>query len=117
MVLQKRTIDEKFSIESRGDCLNIKLLNVQGLTKSKAGELERLMVENSGDINVMCIVETQQKFKKVDFSEAFATVDKMRSMGDKKGGGLTFLCDVCTDLLVEELQYENPDVMKVNLKY
>ena len=52
MVYQKRTIDEKFSIESRKDCLNIKLLNVQGLTRSKAGELERLMVENTGDINL-----------------------------------------------------------------
>ena len=66
----------------------IRLVNVQGLTKPKVVELEKLLMEKC---ELVCLTETQQKYKKVTFSKGINTVDSMRKSTDKKGGGLLMM--------------------------
>lgn len=45
----------------------IGLINIQGLTKYKAIELERVIKEEH--LSLLCLTETQQKYKRVDFAD------------------------------------------------
>ena len=67
--------------------LQIKLLNIQGLTKVKAIELESLF----GNNDILCLTETQQKMEKINFSKNVKYVTSMRDVEEKKGGGLMIL--------------------------
>ena len=67
--------------------LQIKLLNIQGLTKVKAIELESLFWNN----DILCLTEAQQKMEKVNFSKNVKYVTSMRDVEEKKGGGLMIL--------------------------
>ena len=63
---------------------SIKLINIQGLTKPKAVELETILDNN----DIICLTETQQKVEKLNFSKGIKTLVNMREKHEKKGGGL-----------------------------
>jgi len=97
--------------------LRVELLNVQGLTDVKAVEVERIMSENRGvgEIKLVVLVETHEKYRKVNFTDDLKVVDRMRDIQDKKGGGLMIISregdqmdisrreDSCTDILVVDI--------------
>ena len=68
--------------------MNVYLINVQGLTLDKKIEIERIISESGECINIVAVVETQMKYRKMDWSGGIQMVDKMRKEQDKKGGGL-----------------------------
>ena len=94
--------------------LNVELLNVQGLTAVKAVELQEVVGEET-ELVLLCLTETQQKYKKVDFREDIQCVEKMREMDDKKGGGLTALMRKRQAFTMRQLNCEDPDVMRVEV--
>ena len=65
----------------------VKVVNVQGLTKTKGMEIEELINDNS----IVCLTETQKKIRDVNFSETFEVIDNMREEKDRKGGGIMVL--------------------------
>ena len=51
-------------------------------------EIKRILSENGECINTVAVVETQMKYRKMDWSRGIQMVDKMRKEQDKKGRGL-----------------------------
>ena len=91
---------------------SVKLLNVQGLTRERVVELEKLV---DGDDNVctsvLFLTETQHNYKRVNFSNKFVTSEKYRSVTDKKGGGFSVIRQRGSGVEVEEVECDNADVM------
>jgi len=87
------------------------LINIQGLTKSKAAELVKIIEEN----DILCLTETQQKLDSIDFGRKIIYETSMRNCKDKKGGGLMILH---RNKNIEIIKVENthPDVLIVRCK-
>ena len=68
--------------------INIKYVNIQGLTKAKSAEIEKLI---ESDKDIICLSETQQKFDKIEVDNTLSTISEMRDLKDKKGGGLMMI--------------------------
>lgn len=96
--------------------MKIKLINIQGLTKVKSLEVEELLKEKRNECCILCLVETQQKYKKVDFSKGVICVEKMRDMNDKKGGGLSVFMNERDGCDIKEKECDNADILKVEVK-
>ena len=90
------------------DTVQIKLLNVQGLTTSKMYEIEKLLVK---DLDIVCLTETQLKIDKVHISEHLKKYTSMRKENDQKGGGLLVLHRKNSDIEIEQVQTEDSDIM------
>ena len=58
--------------------MNIYLINVQGLKLDKKIEIERIISENGKGINIVAVVETLMKYRKMDWSTGIRMVDKNR---------------------------------------
>ena len=82
---------------------------------AKAVELQRLLEEDEGAASLLCLVETQQKYRKVDFSKCYTMLDKMRHINDKKGGGLTMLMREQVGYMLREVGCGDCDVMRAEL--
>ena len=62
----------------------IELINIQGLTQSKAIELDDRVRTNT----LLCITETQQTRNRIKFKPDKKSIEQMRTRDDRKGGGL-----------------------------
>ena len=65
----------------------VKLLNIQGLTNEKYGEIH-YEVEH---YILICLTETQKKIDNIRVEENIKVISSMRRMDEKKGGGLMLL--------------------------
>ena len=88
MVHQQRRTDAKMFLRKGGSRINVYLLKVQGLTLDKKVEIERIISENGECANIVAVMETEMKYRKMDWSRGIQVVDKMRKEQDQKGGGL-----------------------------
>ena len=95
--------------------VRFRLLNIQGLTKVKTVEMGNLLAQEKY-MNILCLTETQQKYKKVTFSEGVKCRDKMRKIEDKKGGGLSILAYQGDGVVMEENECDNADIMKMKIE-
>ena len=86
--------------------LNLKLVNVQGLTKIKAVELEQLINNNT----ILCLTETQQKWQTVNFSNEISQIYSMRKITDRKGGGLMIL-KKGKEINIKKIESKSEDVL------
>ena len=66
------------------ETIEIKLLNVQGLTEEKWVEI----LEETGDNSIMCLMETQKKVDGIKIVNDVKIIQTMREMQDRKRGGL-----------------------------
>ena len=66
----------------------IKLINMQGLTKEKYVEVEKLLEKY---FDIICITEGQNKVDKIQTSRGICKLEVLREDKDKKGGGLMIL--------------------------
>ena len=120
--LQGRTEEESFFTKAgRKLKINIYLLNIQGITQDKRLEVERIMSEEK-DINIFGVTESQLKYKKMEWAGNIKMEEKMRSVRDKKGGGLMIatrsrecllrrLLNKSDDLLIVEIEVRNVKVV------
>ena len=93
----------------------MKLLNIQGLTKTKIIEIERLLNKQT----VLFLTETQQKFDKTNLSPAYLKYMSMRDQQEKKGGGLMMIISKeQRDIVLNPVKTTSKDllIMKGNLK-
>lgn len=66
----------------------IRLINIQGLSKEKYYEVEKLVEK---DLDIVCITEGQNKIDKIQNSIGIKRIETLREQKDKKGGGLMIL--------------------------
>ena len=78
------TRNRKRKTGGRKDKFSIKLINIQGFSKTKIVEVEKLL-ENSND--VLCLTETQHKVDRLNLNDNIIKHTSMRDLTDKKGGG------------------------------
>ena len=93
----------------------MKLLNIQGLTKTKIIEIERLLNNQS----LLFLTETQQKFDKTNLSPTYFKYMSMRDQQEKKGGGLMMIISKeQQDIVLNHVKTTSKDllIMKGNLK-
>ena len=89
---------------------NIKLINIQGLTRGKLIEIEGLL-KNEGDI--ICLTETHQKIDGMIVNEKIGKLTAMRDTADKKGGGLMILHKHSKNIELEILESKSKDILDV----
>ena len=73
--------------------LRMDLINVQGLTDTKAIELRRRMNEGKkeNEVRIGCLVETHEKYRRFEWGNQMLEINQMRDINDKKGGGLMII--------------------------
>lgn len=91
--------------------INIKTLNVQGLTNIKYAELSKLI--NKDDI--LCLTETQLKYSKISIDNNLNFLESMRKIDDRRGGGLLIIYNPGT-YEIKEMQSNHPDLLVVSCK-
>ena len=84
------------------------MLNIQGLTKVKAVELEHLFENN----DILCLTETQQKIEKISFNKSIKYITSMRDVKEKKGGGLMILYKN-TNFLIKKIETIHKDILVI----
>ena len=90
-----------------------KVINIQGLTKVKAKEVEELIVDNS---LVVCLTETQKKLQDVNFEDNLIILDNMREEQDRKGGGLMLIFRRNKGIELQKIDTKNRDILHVKGK-
>ncbi|XP_068205230.1 uncharacterized protein PF3D7_1120000-like [Palaemon carinicauda] len=92
--------------------ISFKIINIQGLTKQKYMEMESLL-NDSFDINIVVLTETQQKIDKINISDGTIKKESMRDFKDKKGGGLMVIYKDDKDIEMEKVNSKNLDILDV----
>lgn len=87
-----------------------RILNIQGLSKVKAKEMEELVDKNS----LLCLTETQKKIRDINFNNSFTIIEGMRELDDRKGGGLLLLYMKDNGLICSKVETRNRDILCVN---
>ena len=84
-----------------GRC-RIGFLNVLGLTVAKSVQIKNPMMVSGGDGSekevIQGLVETHEKFNRVEWGEGVEYISTMRGQDDKRGGGISLIKgkDGCT---------------------
>ena len=91
------------------------MLNVQCLTQVKMIQIQDF-VDKSENIHIFCMVETHLTRDSIYRNANIKTISKMRSIKDRKGGGLQILWKENDDLLIEEVKTDAIDLMMINVK-
>lgn len=92
-------------------CLD--LLNVQALTDVKAFEIEERLrnVGSKNKIAVLALVETHEKYRRVDWGRGLEMIERMRENSDKKGGGLMLLTESREETSMHRWESECRDIL------
>ena len=103
--MEERKLETTRAVKSQQ--LNVKCINIQGLTNVKITELENIINKDT----LLCLTETQLKIDKVKISEGLKYVENMRESQDKKGGGLMMLWRNEVELCVEKIDTKLRDIL------
>ena len=102
----KNTAEEDRSRSSR---IKIKVLNIQGLTKVKYGEVLEMVKDNS----ILCLTETQKKVRDINISKEIIVMESMRDQKDKKGGGIMVLYKDSKEIELKKIDCKNKDLLQL----
>ena len=95
-----------------GSELKILFINVQGLTKTKLLELQEFVDYRT----ILCLVETQHKYDKLNVRGDLDKYICMRSIRSKKGGGLMVLKKKDTNIQIDNVYSLHEDCMIIECK-
>ncbi len=101
---------KKSKITHEENKIEIKLLNVQGLTNAKMYELEKLI---KSEQELLCLTETQQKIDKIKMSQNLRKLENMRQEKDRKGGGLMIIWQEGKNIELNKVDTLNKDLLYV----
>eukprot|EP00794_Sanderia_malayensis_P017185 gene17185-18915_t len=90
----------------------MKLINIQGLTKSKLLELNDLLDENT----ILFLTETQQRSNKLFADSSYSQLSSMRDIKDERGGGLAIIYDQ-QNFIIEHVKCKHKDMLIVTTKF
>ena len=86
------------------------------MTSAKVVELQSLAHEgDGGGVNILCMIKTQQKYKKVYCSEKMAFIEKMREIYDKQVGGITVIMHRKNTVELHQKECADPDIMMMDI--
>ena len=91
--------------------LDIKLINIQGLSQIKASEVEDFLDEYT----LFCVTETKQKCQSKKFKDNTGCIISVRDKGDKQGGGIMILYKK-VHLHMEKQKVNQSDILHVSCK-
>ena len=96
--------EEKLTTQEKTQ-INMKLINIQGMTKCMIPEIEKLIESQT----ILCLTETQQKLDNLTWNNNYNRYVSMRNKGAKKGGGLMILhhSDPIYDMKMEETSHQD----------
>jgi len=97
--------------------VSVDFLNVQGLTDVKAAEIERIIGEGRQrkEIRIIGILETHEKYRKINFSDNLGVIEQMRELDDKKGGGIMLIHNMSDQLEITRNESKCRDILSVNI--
>ena len=95
------------------EIMHIKLLNVQGLAKTKLCKVENLVMN---EYDIVCLTETQLKIDKVLISDHLKSYMSMRKENEQKGGGLLVIHKNNSEIEILQIQTKNTDIMHLSVK-
>ena len=98
------------SIHNNSTKLNINLINVQYLTQPKYIEIENILENDIDNINIFCLVETQQTRNSIKTRDSTKYLSQMREKSDKKGGGLLVIWKN-EELALDHIVSDHPDIL------
>ena len=87
---------------------------MEGLTVHNGVKLEELLNGAGGEMVLICVVETQHNYKKINFSEKTVSLEKMRNIEDK-GGGLAVLMRKQNLCALKQIECEDCNVMRLEV--
>ena len=102
-------MDVNFLEEGERNKYKIKYLNIQGLTNVKYSEI----YGEIGEGVVMCLTETQKKVNNIRVAENLITIESMREMEERRGGGVMVLFEEKEDLRLEKEVNEYRDCLEM----
>ena len=108
--------DERSRMEKRTNefrRVEIGLVNVQGLTNTKAIDITQFLREKC---DIMCLTETQLKYDKVGFPAGIERVESMREFKDKKGGGLLILFKKNGGIKMTKMETRHRDILHTRVE-
>ena len=91
--------------------INITYLNVQGLNHNKFIELSNLINKNK----FIFITETHMNYDNLKPNDDIICINKMRKENDKKGGGISMLYKKDCNMVISEIEVNNPDILCVKI--
>ena len=91
------------------------LLNIQGLTRLKMLEVQKILADEKEPV-IMCLTETHQKQDKIQLSKGFKKIEKMRDSHDKKGGGLMIIYREKDDVEMTIKDTKECDIMEAEVE-
>lgn len=93
-----------------GGELIVDLINVQGLTDLKACEIGKILGDDE-NIRIIGLVETQEKYKRVEWMDGVEDIAQRREMSDKKGGGMLLITREENDINMGRVEEECRDIL------
>ena len=96
--------------------VNIRLLNVRGLTLDKWVEMQNKYYINNPEANILCLTETHHKTERFQYNEGLNRIDVMREISDKGGGGIQLVTKKRDGLTFKKIENKNPDFLELEGK-
>ena len=98
--------------------IGIDMVNIQGLTEVKAVDIMRRMGDDkeANEVRIIGMVETHEKFKRIEWGEDVKVVNRMREMNDKKGGGILILTSDVGEIEMEKIDCDCRDLLAVEVR-
>ena len=93
--------------------IEIKLINIQGLSKHKVIEIENLVKHQT----LLCLTEIQRKIDKIKWNKDYTIYSSMRRKEDKKGGGLMIIHKNDQNFDMQQEQGNNKDLLILRGKF
>ena len=93
--------------------MRIGYVNIQCLTQAKMAEVEQMLGVGH---DIVLLTETHQKNNKIDAADGIGKIESMRTLKDKKGGGMMALFRNDNSVLqVKKLHSKHPDLMEIEV--
>ncbi|CAL4162554.1 unnamed protein product [Meganyctiphanes norvegica] len=116
-----KKIGEKKEKNKKKGGIKIRLINVDGLTKVKYGELLDLFFKGKRNYNILCLTETHHNWERLYIDENLENFSAMRDIRDKtkgikKGGGLKILMEKDKNMDFEYITCASNDILDLEGK-
>ena len=100
------------------EIINIKLVNIQGLTQEKYTNLEEAYLEKGCGHNIVCLTETQKTVDNIRMGSNIVSHNAMRDIksDEKKGGGLMLIHRKNHKINFEKVENKNKNLLEMEGK-
>ena len=102
---------EKQCGDKEREIIEILYINISGINKEKAREIEEIMKNKKNTLVLM--TETHMKWDELEIDKSLEKIIKMREINDKKGGGLMIMYKRAEFNDIIRSENKNSDILTV----